>query len=77
LGKRSTNNFLSTQRFPSFRGVSRALDPFVKRTHIVVSKQVQKYEPHCIFDVKRVQVFLVDGTYAEVGSFEGICYLGG
>jgi len=54
----------------SFRGVSHALDPFVKRSHEAVWKWVQRYEPHRVFDVKRVQAFLVDETYAKVGSFE-------
>jgi putative transposase len=54
----------------SFRGVSQALDPFVKRSHMAVWKWVQRYEPHRIFDVKRVQAFLVDETYVKVGSFE-------
>ena len=31
---------------------------------------VQRYEPHRVFDVKRVQAFLVDETYVQVGSFE-------
>ena len=54
----------------SFRGVSRALDPFVKRSHTAVWKWVQRYEPRQIFRVKRVQAFLVDETYVKVGSFE-------
>ena len=33
-------------------------------------KWVQRYEPHRVFDVKRVQAFLVDETYVKVGSFE-------
>jgi putative transposase len=53
----------------SFRGVSRALDPFVKRSHMAVWQWVQRYEPHRTFDVKRVQAFLVDETYVKVGSF--------
>jgi len=55
----------------SFRDVSRALDPFVNRSHTAVWKWVQRYEPHRIYDdVKRVQAFLVDETYVKVGSFE-------
>src|SRR5712691_3966960 len=54
----------------SFRGVSYALDPFVNRSHTAVWKWVQRYEPHRVFDVRRVQAFLVDETYVEVGSFE-------
>lgn len=54
----------------SFRSVSYALDPFVKRSHMAVWHWVQRYEPHRIFDVKRVQAFLVDETYVKVGSFE-------
>jgi len=46
------------------------LTPFVKRSHEAVWKWVQRYEPHRVFDVKRVQAFLVDETYVEVGSFE-------
>ncbi|MBI2183481.1 MAG: IS6 family transposase [Thaumarchaeota archaeon] len=51
----------------SFRGVSYALDPFVKRTHTAVWKWVQRYDPHRIFDVRRVQASLVDETYMKVG----------
>ncbi len=54
----------------SFRGVSLALDPFVKRSHMAVWEWVQRYEPHRVFDVKRIQAFLVDETYVKVGSFE-------
>ena len=54
----------------SFRSVSYALDPFVNRSHMAVWQWVQRYEPHRIFDVKRVQAFLVDETYVKVGSFE-------
>ena len=41
----------------SFRSVSHALDPFVRggRSHMAVWKWVQRYEPHHIFDVRRVQ----------------------
>jgi len=31
---------------------------------------VQRYEPRRVFEVKRVQVFLVDETYVRAGSFE-------
>jgi putative transposase len=56
----------------SFRSVSHALDPFVigGRSHMAVWKWVQRYEPHRVYDVKRVQAFLVDETYVQVGSFE-------
>jgi transposase-like protein len=46
----------------SFRGVSHALDPFVKRSHMAVWKWAQRYEPRETFDAKRVQAFLVDET---------------
>ena len=59
----------------SFRGVSRALDPFVKRSHTAVWKWAQRYEPHELFDVKRVQAFLVDETYVKVGHFEAWVWL--
>jgi transposase-like protein len=54
----------------SFRGVQHALDPFVKRSHTAVWKWVQRCEPHRMFDVMRVQAFLVDETYVKVGSFK-------
>ena len=56
----------------SFRGVSHALEPFVSggRSHSAVWQWVQRYEPHRIYDVKRVKAFLVDETYVKVGSFE-------
>ena len=37
---------------------------------MAVWQWVQRYEPHRIYDVKRVQAFLVDETYVKVGSFE-------
>jgi len=52
----------------SFRGVSHALDPFVKRSHEAVWKWVQRYEPHRTYHVKRVQAFLVDETYVNQGG---------
>ncbi len=52
----------------SFRYVSLALDPFVRRSHMAVWKWVQRYDPHRIFDVNRVQAFLVDETYVKIGS---------
>ena len=56
----------------SFRGVSHALEPFVEggRSHAAIWQWVQRYQPHRIYDVKRVQAFLVDETYVQVGSFE-------
>ena len=54
----------------SFRCVSNALDPFVKRTHVAVWKWVQAFDPKYLFHVKRVDAFLVDETYVQVGSFE-------
>jgi transposase-like protein len=52
----------------SFRHVSLALDPFVKRSHMSVWKWVQRYEPPRIFDVKRIPAFLVDETYVKIDS---------
>jgi putative transposase len=54
----------------SFRDVSCALDLFVKRSHTAVWKWVQRHDPRRMFEVKRVQTFLVDETYIRVGSFE-------
>jgi putative transposase len=54
----------------SFRGASRALEPFGERSHTAVWKWVQRYEPHRVFEMTRVQAFLVDETYVKVGSFE-------
>jgi putative transposase len=54
----------------SFRDVSLALQPFGKRSHAAVWQWVQRYQPHRVFDVKRVHAFLVDETYVQVGSFE-------
>jgi putative transposase len=55
----------------SFRGVSRALEPFDEgRSHTAVWNWVQRYEPRKVFEVKRVQAFLIDETYVQVGSFE-------
>ena len=54
----------------SFRNVSRALEPFGGRSHAAVWQWVQRYEPHRVYDAKRVEAFLVDETYVRVGSFE-------
>jgi putative transposase len=54
----------------SFRDVSHALEPFERRSHAAVWQWVQRYEPQRVFDVKRIQAFLVDETYVKVGSFE-------
>lgn len=54
----------------SLRNVSLALDPFVNRSHVAVWKWIRRFNPHHAFDVKRVQAFLVDETYVNVGSFE-------
>ena len=54
----------------SFRCVSDALDPFVRRSHVAVWKWVQGFDPRHLFCAKRVSAFLVDETYVKVGSFE-------
>jgi len=52
----------------SFRCVSYALAPFVKR--FLVAVWVQRFDPRLLFCVMRVCAFLVDETYVKVGSFE-------
>lgn len=54
----------------SLRNVSHAVNPFVRRSHTAAWKWVQRYEPHSIFDAKRVHAFLVDETCVEIRSFE-------
>jgi putative transposase len=54
----------------SFRCVSYALDPFVKRSLVAVWRWVQRFDPRHLFCVRRVCAFLVDETYVKVGSFE-------
>ena len=54
----------------SYRSVPLALEPFVDRSHVAVWDWVQRFNPNHIFDVRRVQAFLVDETYVRVGSFE-------
>jgi putative transposase len=55
----------------SFRDVSLALGPFGGgRSHTAVWSWVQRYEPRKVFGVKRVQAFLIDETYVQIGSFE-------
>jgi hypothetical protein len=56
----------------SFRGVSRApARPICKENaHGCVEVGSEVRATHRVFDVKRVQAFLVDETYVKVGSFE-------
>jgi putative transposase len=55
----------------SFRGVSRALEPFGEgRSHMAVWNWVQRYEPRRVFGATRVRAFLIDETYVQVGSLE-------
>jgi putative transposase len=56
----------------SFRNVAHALEPFGEeaRTFSAVWQWVQRFEPHRVFDIPRIQAFLVDETYVKVGSFE-------
>jgi putative transposase len=54
----------------SFRGVSAALEPFVKRSHVGIWGWAQRFRPLSIFRIRRVTAFLVDETYVKVGSFE-------
>jgi putative transposase len=56
----------------SFRNVAHALEPFGDegRTFSAVWQWVQRFEPHRVYDVKRIQAFLVDETYVKVGHFE-------
>lgn len=54
----------------SFRGASDALEAVGEgRSHAAVWQWVQRYEPHRVFGARRVQAFLVDETYVQVGSF--------
>ena len=54
----------------SFRAYHSLLRPICQENGMAVWKWVQRYEPHRIYSVKRVQAFLVDETYVKVGSFE-------
>jgi transposase-like protein len=57
---------------PSFGGISHALDPFVKKSHEVVWKRIQRYEPSSDMRREKVLAFFVDETYVKTGSFEAL-----
>ena len=50
----------------SFRNVSRAIEPFVQRSHVAVWKWVQKFNPKQIYPCKRVSAFLIDETMIQI-----------
>ena len=52
----------------SFRNVSRAIEPFVERSHVAVWEWVQKFNPKQIYPCKRVSAFLIDETMIQIGD---------
>ena len=52
----------------SFRNVSRAIEPFVRRSHVAVWEWVQKFNPKQIYPCKRVSAFLIDETMIQIGD---------
>ena len=52
----------------SFRNVSRAIEPFVQRSHVAVWEWVQKFNPKQIYPCKRVSAFLIDETMVQIGN---------
>ena len=50
----------------SFRIVSRAIEPFVQRSHVAVWEWVQKFNPKQIYPCKRVSAFLIDETMIQI-----------
>ena len=52
----------------SFRNVSRAIEPFVQRSHVAVWEWVQKLNPKQIYPCKRVSAFLIDETMIQIGD---------
>ena len=52
----------------SFRNVSRAIEPFIQRSHVAVWEWVQKFNPKQIYPCKRVSTFLIDETMIQIGN---------
>jgi putative transposase len=52
----------------SFRNVSRAIEPFVQRSHVAIWEWVQKFNPKQIYPCKRVSAFLIDETMIQIGN---------
>ncbi|HEY7080310.1 MAG TPA: DDE-type integrase/transposase/recombinase [Nitrososphaeraceae archaeon] len=56
----------------SFRNTSKAIQPFGKegggRSHVVIWKWVQRFNPRRIYCCKRVAAFLIDETMVQIGS---------
>src|SRR5574339_1179462 len=52
----------------SFRNVSRAIEPFIQRSHVAVWEWVQKFNPKQIYPCKRVSAFLIDETMIQIGN---------
>ena len=52
----------------SFRNVSRAIEPFLQRSHVAVWEWVQKFNPKQIYPCKRVSAFLIDETMIQIGD---------
>ena len=58
----------------SFRNTAKALQKFVKRSHVSIWKWIQKYRPKKISSTKtKVSEFIIDETQLKVGS--GIMWL--
>ena len=54
----------------SFRNTSRALQPFVERSHVAVWEWVQRFDPKQVYPCKRIAAFLIDETQLQIGSTE-------
>jgi transposase-like protein len=52
----------------SFRNVSRAIEPFIQRSHVAVWEWVQKFNHKQIYPCKRVSAFLIDETMVQIGD---------
>jgi putative transposase len=53
----------------SYRNTARALQRFVKRSHVSIWKWIQKYRPKKISSTKtKVSEFIIDETLIKVGS---------
>ena len=54
----------------SFRNTSRALEPFVERSHVAIWQWVQRFDPKQVYPCKRIAAFLIDETQLQIGSTE-------
>ncbi len=60
----------------SLRNTSRALEPFVERSHVAIWQWVQRFDPEQVYPCKRIAAFLIDEAQLQIGSTEAWVCMG-